>query len=271
MIEHLRKATGFVAAMVLAVHLVAASAHGEGFRVENKVFSGDEEEPQTESTTIFHEDLVYDYLKNPEEITVFDRVGSRFILLDTARKTRTELTTRELHAMADRVRRWAVGSGDDFLRFLAAPELEEEFDPSTQTLRMSSAYVTYELETAEAPRDEIMQQYREFLNWYSLLNMRINPGSRPPFARMEVNRSLERLGRMPRTVHLTLRPKGDRILAEGLLGGKEMTARSEHLVVPHLLESDRSRVAQTDQFMAMFSPLSFAEYQRRIRDEVESR
>jgi len=38
-------------------------------------------------------------------------------------------------------------------------------------------------------------------------------------------------------------------------------------VIRHLLESDRDRVAQTDQFMAMFQSVDFDEYQRQVRGQ----
>ncbi|MHB8902524.1 MAG: hypothetical protein ACYC6Y_27500, partial [Thermoguttaceae bacterium] len=73
-------------------------------------------------------------------------------------------------------------------------------------------------------------------------------------------RALERLARMPEDVHLTVRPKGERVLGE-----KKLSARSHHRIVPHLMESDKTRVAQTDQFMAIFRPLPFQEYQALVQ------
>ena len=64
---------------------------------------------------------------------------------------------------------------------------------------------------------------------------------------------------LPRQVELTIRPK------KGLLG-KRHTLRSEHLLTRQLVESDRKRVAQTDQLMAMYSPVTFREYQRNMAE-----
>jgi hypothetical protein len=228
---------------------------GEGFRVENQVFAEDAEEPKIRSTTIFYEDLVYDYLENPQEITVFDRAANRIILLDPLRKVRTELNFRELETLSEQLRTWALGQPDEFLRFSAKPELEEVFDASTGKLQLQSSWLTYEVDTREPARGEILRLYLEFCDWQCLLNTRLNPGSRPPFPRIQLNRALQRLGRVPQEVHLTVRPKGDTFL------GEESSARSEHRVIPHLLESDRNRVAQTDQFIAMFRSLPCGEYQ----------
>ncbi len=235
-------------------------AWGEAFRIENEIFEEDEETPAIHSTTIFYEDLVYDFLESPQEITVFDPAAGRIVLLDLVQKTRTELSVRDLDQLSEQLRTWAARQSDGFLRFSASPEFEEDYDSSTGGLQLSSPWLTYQVETAEPPRKEILDLYLDFCDRYCLLNARLNPGSRPPFPRIQLNRALERVGRMPEDVHLTVRPKGQR-----LLGEKKMSARSHHRVIPHLLESDRSRIAQTDQFMAIFRPLTFQEYQALVQ------
>ena len=62
------------------------AARAESFRVDNKVFVNNEKEPRIQSTTIFHEGRVYDFLKSPGEITLFDSARHRFVLLDPARR-----------------------------------------------------------------------------------------------------------------------------------------------------------------------------------------
>src|SRR5690606_23472762 len=100
-----------------------------------KVFPSDKKDgPAIESTTIFLDDQVYDYLKTPEEITVLDRHEGRFVLLDPVRRIRTELATSELSDLAERLRQWAAGQPNEFLRFSAAPELAETYDASTGEL-----------------------------------------------------------------------------------------------------------------------------------------
>ncbi len=258
-LERLPGQLGVSLIVVLLVCVAALPTFGEGFRVENQVFVEDEKEPTTQSTTIFYEDLVYDYLEAPKEITIFDRTAGRIVLLDPVRKIRTEVASRDLELLSDRLQTWASGQPDGFLRFSAKPEFDQEYDSSTGGLQLLSPWLSYRVGTAEPARSEILRLYVEFCDWYCLLNTRLDPGSRPPFPRIQLNRALERLGRMPEEVHLTVRPKGEGVFAE------KMTARSQHRVIPHLLESDRSRVAQTDQFMAMFRPLPFREYQAKIQ------
>ncbi|HPP52445.1 MAG TPA: hypothetical protein PK777_05810, partial [Thermoguttaceae bacterium] len=47
------------------------------FRMENKVYLGQQREPSVETTTIFYNGAVYDFLKKPPEITIFEKDHSR--------------------------------------------------------------------------------------------------------------------------------------------------------------------------------------------------
>jgi len=234
-------------------------AVGEDFKVVNKVFVGNAKKPQAQSTTIFSGGVVYDYLEEPAETMVFDPAGKRFILLDSVRKVRTELSTDEVLDLVERLRRRFSASADPYQVFQAEPKLDDEFDDDSGELTFSSTWMTYRLVGAEAPSREISSQYREFSDWQARLNSLINPGGRLPFPRMILNAALERRGELPREVHLSLKPKRQ------VLSGR-VKLRSEHLLIRRLVESDRSRVTQTGQFMAMFSQLSFTDYQKRIRD-----
>jgi len=160
-----------------------------------------------------------------------------------------------------RLKEWASRQPDDFLQFLAAPKFEEAFDRDAAELTFESPWMSYRLKTVPVEEAETARQYREFCDWYCRLNTQLNPGSRPPFARMIVNEALQRYGQFPQQVDLTIHPGKDGFLA------KKITIRSEHQLIRRLLESDRSRVAQTDQYMAIFKPLGFEEYQREIRED----
>jgi len=229
------------------------------FRVENKVFVEGEKEPRIRTTTIFYDGVVYDFLEDPAEITVLDVARGRFVLLDRTRKVRTELTTRRVADFSQRLKKWAQGQSDPFLKFLADPQFDVQHDEATGESSFTSPWMTYRLITIDANSGDISRQYREYSDWYCQLNALLNPGTRPPFARMIVNAALEQRGRFPGEVHLTLRPK------KGLLA-KQITARSEHLLVRRLVESDLQRIAQTGRLMALYTAVDFKEYQRRVAD-----
>ncbi len=262
----MRLPTGLFAVSFGSLVTWAATALGasesidpQDFRVENKIFTGSEKEPQVCSTTIFCDGVVYDYLEEPAEVTVFDKAHGRFVLLDLTRQIKTELTTAEVLRFTERLKRWTQTQSDPVLRFLGDPQFEEQFDEASGELSFTSPWVTYQALTIGAESKEICGQYRESSDWYGRLNTLLNPGARPPFARMIVSEALEQRGLFPREIRLTLKRQ------EGLLA-RRFTSRSEHLLVRQLVESDRRRVAQTGQFMAMYTTVDFSEYQRRFAD-----
>lgn len=250
-----------LATLFLALVAVAPAGlvRAEDFRVENKVFSGNDSDPSVESTTLFYNGVVYDYLKKPAEIIVLDTDHGRFVLLDTERRMKTELTTKEVEAFVDRFReqaaRRAARHDNPFVAFQAEPKFEKEFDESSRELTFSSPWMTYRVVTADAGSEEIAQQYRQFADWQARLNSVINRRATPPLARLMVNAELEQREELPREVHLTLTPPGG-------FPRKRITARSEHQLIRTVVESDRARVLQAGQFMAIFQPVSFEEYQK---------
>ncbi len=227
----------------------------EEFRVENKIFVGGDKEPRTQSTTIFYEGLVYDYLQRPAEVTIFDKARRRFVLLDPTRRVKTEISADEIGALNKNLRDWAASQSDPYLQFLANPKFEEEFDEGTGQLKFTSAWLTYRVVTVDSQSEAIARQYRDFSDWYTLLNTRINPGSKLPFARLAINEALEKRGQLPKEVHLTMRTRRG-------LPFQKVTIRSEHLLVRTLVQSDRDRIKQSDEFMGMFRPVDFQEYQK---------
>ena len=74
---------------------VPRAARAEEFRIETRVYVGDEKEPVSETTTLFLDGVVYDFLAEPAQIAVFRKPGGgkpgRFILLDPEHGVRTEI------------------------------------------------------------------------------------------------------------------------------------------------------------------------------------
>src|SRR4051812_4739351 len=112
--------------------LVAA----EAFRIETKIFVGDAKdkklEPVSKTTTLFKDGIVYDFLESPEQTAVFrkpigDKPG-RFILLNDKDRMQTEVTTEKLAGTMKKLRNWASGQKDPFLKFAANPRFDETFD-----------------------------------------------------------------------------------------------------------------------------------------------
>ncbi len=87
------------------------------------------------------------------------------------------------------------------------------------------------------------------------MNVQLNPGSKLPFARLEVNRGLDRRRAFPREVKLTVQPRG----GEGVQGD---LVRSEHLLVPRLSQKDLEGTRQAEQFMATFEAVDLRSIRR---------
>lgn len=227
----------------------------EDFRVENKIFRGRANTPASQSTTIFCDGVVYDYLKDPQEVIVLDQAAGRFVLLDTARRVRAEVTTQHVAQFTEEVREVAGTREDPFKKFLAEPKFTTVFDEDENSLTLSSPWMTYRLLLEDPESPEIAAQYQHFSDWYARLNTMINPGSKPPFARLLVNAALAERGATAREVRLTVTPPRT-------FPPRKITLRSEHRLVREVAGADLDRVAQTRQFMDIFKRISLAEYLR---------
>ena len=240
---------------LLAVLVLRPALGSEGFRIDNRVFYEDQREPACQSSTIFAERMVYDFLDKPAEIFVFDRPHEQFILMNTDRRICTRLSMQEVGGFTDQLRDRAESQRDPFLQFLARPKFEQHLDPVGGTLTMASPWMTYQVESVAPPDPSMLVQFREFSDWYVRLTPILDPASRPPFARMMLNEALERSGVLPRTVTLTITPK------RGLMA-KRIVVRSEHQLIGRLSEADNDRLVQAQQFVTIFNPVGLEQYRR---------
>ncbi len=257
-----RSKTGLATAWFVAlsaVGLAASTAVAGDFQVQNKIFVAGEEQPLVESTTIFTKGVVYDFLAKPAEITVFDQARGRFILLDQASRTKAELSADEVLEFNRGLRRRAVAADDKYIQFLADPKFDQQEDEDSGQLTFASTWMTYRVAPADARSSEIAGQYRQFCDWQARLNTMLRPGSRLPFGRMIINAELQKREKVPGQVHLTLSPKKG-------LRQRSVELRSEHKLIPLLTESDRRRVAQAGEFMAIFRLVGFKQYQKALME-----
>lgn len=242
------------------IHLAAARA--ADFKVENKVFSGADKNPSSQTTTIFRDGLVYDYLfdnENPaeiEEVTIFDFARGQFTLLDNRQKLKTELSTKLVKAAIESLKSRNDLAGDPFTNFLINPSFEKKFNEAAGELVFNSPWLDYRVLVSHTEDSEIAQDYRRFCDWYAHLNAFVRPGSTPPFARLLVNEELHNRGSFPREVHLTLKPK------QGLFI-RGIRLRSEHKLTPRLGEADHRLIAQTADDLPAFKMVGFKEYNQK--------
>jgi hypothetical protein len=84
---------------LVALSLTPVAIQADDFRVESDVFVGKQKEPVATYLTLFAGKTIYDFvLTDPQQVTVFDTVRGRFILLDVHRGVKTELKLQEIEA-----------------------------------------------------------------------------------------------------------------------------------------------------------------------------
>lgn len=243
------------ALIAFGVLSAARSATAEGFRIETKIFVDDEEEPVSTATTLFLDGVVYDFLGEPEQIAVFRKPGGgkpgRFILLDSRRRVRTELSTDQLAGAMNKLRTWAARQNDPLLRFAANPQFDESFDRDSGKLVLASHEESYTIETVPADEPQALAEYREFLDWYTRLNALLSAGP-PPEPRLQVNAALARYQIVPVTVELTR-------------AGEKEPLRAEHQFTWRLSKEDLQRIDDACASLAAYRPVENAEYLRGMR------
>ena len=232
----------------------------EGFRIETAVYVGDEKQPTSETTTLFLDGVVYDFLTKPDQTAVFRKPAGgkpgRFILLDPRRRVRTELSTEQLAGAMQKLRTWAARQEDPFLQFAADPEFKESFEPQTGQLVLASHLESYTVETERVEHAQALAEYREFLDWYARLNTLL-AGGPPPEPRLRLNAALARHEVVPLKVELKR-------------GRENEPLRAEHKFTWRLSGEDVERIDDVRASLAAYQSVPNAEFMR-SSDEREER
>jgi len=238
----------------VAVVLAQATAKADDFRIESKLFVGDAKEPASENVTLFYNGMVYDYLSNPAEVTVFDSARGRFVLLDPIRHVRAEISTQHVAQFTEKLQTWAAGHEEKFLKFSAAPEFEVQSDSTNSELTFTSDWMTYKITCEDAQTATRAAQYGDFSDWYARLNTITSP-SLLPFARLKINAEMRQRQRIPTEVNLTIdnnarfpRPQ------------QEQKFRTEHQLLWRLSKSDLRKIEQTGEDLVTFGQVGFQQY-----------
>lgn len=241
----------------LAVPRVAA----EEFRIETRVYVGDQQEPVSETTTLFLDGVVYDFLAEPAQVAVFRKPGGgkpgRFILLDPAHRVRTELFTDQLAGAMNKLRAWAAQQTDPFLQFAAAPQFTESFDAQSGKLTLASLVETYQVDTTKTDHPDATAEYREFLDWYTQLNTLLSAGP-PPEPRLELNAALARHQVIPLKVELTR-------------AGEDEPVRAEHEFNWRLSRQDMSRIDTVRESLSSYRTVTNDEFLASTRAQDDAK
>jgi len=238
------------------------STSAEGFRIETKVYVGEEkpkqkqkQEPLSETTTLFLDGVVYDFLAQPEQIAVFRKPGGgkpgQFTLLSDRHSVLTKVSTEKVAGAMNKLRTWASRQRDPFLMFAANPNFDESFDSKNGKLVLASHLESYTVTTERTDHPDAMNEYREFLDWYTQLNALLSAGSMPPEPRLRLNAALARRKVVPLKVELT---------REG-----EDPLRAEHEFTWRLSQDDRKRIDDVRASLSSYRDVKNDEFLRLTR------
>ncbi len=131
--------TGLLLAGLVCIVLslaIGSPLQGADFRIETKIFVGDQPEPVSQNLTLFHRGVVYDFLTAPAQIAIFRHSVTseegRFILLDPRRQLRSEISSDQIMAFLNGLKAWAAAQDDPLLKFAADPDFKEAIIPASR-------------------------------------------------------------------------------------------------------------------------------------------
>lgn len=239
------------AAVLLAV--ATAPAWGVDFRIETKVYRGDEELPITQTTTLFQNGVIYDFVEATGRVAIYrhqqgDTPG-RFLLIDPARSVKTEFTVDRLDSAIATLRTWSRTQRDPLLKFAADPEFDQLYDEESGVLTLESDPMTYRLATVPVERSEAWRDLRNYFDGFAKLNC-ILASSMPPMPRLAVNDALEKRNVVPVEVNLEID------------GDEDQQLRAEHLFTWMLSKNDRARITLVGEQVVNFRDVSNKEFRR---------
>ena len=211
--------------------------------------------------TLFDSGTVYDLADKKQQIAIFrlptsTRAG-QFILLDLKTKQRTEISIDKIQAMMEKITDWAKQQEDPLLKFSADPEFEEKFEATTGQLTLGSPQWTYTVATVPAQDAKTLAQYRQFIDWYTRLNVMMH-GPPPPGPRLALNAALEKHGVVPVEIRRTVE-------------SQSTTLRATHLFSWRLSREDRAQLEEVRKHLANFKKVGNQDFlaQRAEKDGAE--
>lgn len=245
-----------------AVLVSAAPTFAEGFRIATKVFVGEEKpkqkqppEPITESTTLFLNGVVYDFLDKPEQTAIYRKPTNgkpgQFTLLSDEHSIQTKISTKMVTDAVAKFRGWAAQQKDPFLQFAANPKFDESFNRNTGKLVLASFVETYTVETEAGSHDDAMAEYRDYLDAYTQLDTLLSGGQLQPEPRLRLNAVLARHKVVPLKVELS-RP------------GEE-PVRAEHEFTWRLSQDDQKRIDNVRTALTQYHEVANEEFLRATR------
>ncbi|MCA9196409.1 MAG: hypothetical protein KDA87_02685 [Planctomycetales bacterium] len=238
---------------ILVFASTVTGVDAQDFAIVSKVFQQGQEQPVSETLTIFHGSRVYDeLLDNQQQISVHDAIANRFHLIDMRRHEQAVISEDDVLEFVAKVavttKAYEPDQSNVMVRFAAEPTFDTEFDADAMKLTLSSDVWVYEVDVVRphGEPDVMVHRYRQFADWFARLNTLW--GHLPPNARMELNSALAKHKVIPTRVTATIRnDRGDVILQQ----------HSEHKIYWKLQLDQQRRYQDVDEAIESAKYVSF--------------
>lgn len=246
---------------------------GQGLRISTHVYDLEKAaapgQMVSSSLSLCHNGRIYDYMDAADEVVIFDPVERRFTILNNSRGLSTSLTFDEIrhkmNSLEPRTAKYiqelrAAGTPNsaraaDAIDFQLHPVFEQSFDPTKETLVLSSPTLTYRVETRKWDEADQVERYLAYADWTARLNFILHPSSLLPEPRIALNEALRKLkDRMPISVELDLRPNAS------------LHLRAAHQLTRNLSTDDHRRIAnwEADLKSDKLESVAFLKYQQAV-------
>lgn len=242
------------------------AAEASRFRIDSTLTIEREEEiVKIQSSTIFSDKMVFDFIGDNGEIIIYSRDKGLFTLLDPIHRIQTELKQTEIDEFLANIRNALTEERNKFCLFMLNPAFDISRNDERGEIIFESKWVDYRIETRQFDAPELADDYFEFSDAYSLLNVYLNPGTLTPLARIKVNETLRAETRFPANISLSVYPKGKWLFA------KMIQFQSEHKIVRRLSENDRGRMLRALLFSRQFPKMTFGKYYQTVNGGDQKR
>ena len=203
-------------------------------------------EPVSKAVTLFDATAVYHFVDRSGKQVIIYRSGNanregQFIILDENNKQRTNISTKRIKALMEKLTKWAAEQDDVLLKFSAQPIFEETYDEESGTLTLEQPglelYGRYRcLPRTKQALGQVSRVYRlVFASELPCCTARRHPG-----ARLELNKSTNvEHGVLPVEIRRTMEKQ-------------DIPLRATHFFSWRLSRDDRQRIDATQRRAGQF-------------------
>lgn len=224
---------------------VAQGQQPTNFRINTDIYEDETKPPLRTTETLFFDGVYYDFDDSHSDwVTVIDPVRQRIVLIDRARRLKSEINMAPLQQMVDEAR--ALLSAEQQKKLLSQSALTQ--DSATQEWVLGNEVMKYRCEVTQPSDPRAAHMYAEFADWSARLNA-VNPPHYPAFMRLELNRELAEKNVMPKTV---------RRVQQG--GGRKGVITARILATWRLSAEDETAIARVGSYLVDFKPVTQEEF-----------